>query len=124
MKWMNSFNAERERERFTSSPTFLCGNTPADSVNPLWEVAKQSISAQVLARFMSTPESSWEALVTSGRGSLSTDFFAHMENLVRASHDDNAKRDGKPPPQRYNVTTALHLLLVLHCWSGGGGLCK
>jgi len=21
--------AERERERFTSSPTFLCGNTPA-----------------------------------------------------------------------------------------------
>jgi len=48
---------------------------------------------EVLARFMSTPESSWEALVTSGRGSLSTDFFAHMENLVRASHDDNAKRD-------------------------------
>jgi hypothetical protein len=53
---------------------------------------------QVLAKFMSTPEGNWEALVAAGRGSLGRDFFAHMENLVRASSDDNAKRDGAPLP--------------------------
>ena len=50
---------------------------------------------QVLARFLSAPESEWEGLVAAGRGSLSTSFFAHLENLLRANHDDIPKRDGK-----------------------------
>ncbi len=49
---------------------------------------------QVLARFLSVPESEWEGLVAAGRGSLSTSFFAHLENLLRANHDDIPKRDG------------------------------
>lgn len=53
---------------------------------------------QVLAKFLTTPENEWEGLVTSGRGSLSTSFFTHLENLVRASQDDIPKRDGKTCP--------------------------
>ena len=49
---------------------------------------------RVLQKFVETPETEWERLVASGRGSLSTSFFAHMENLVRANHDDIPKRDG------------------------------
>lgn len=50
---------------------------------------------RVLAKFLAVPEAEWEGLVASGRGSLSTSFFQHLENLLRASHDDIPKRDGE-----------------------------
>ena len=49
---------------------------------------------RVLTKFVTSPETEWEGLVASGRGSLSTSFFAHLENLLRASHDDIPRRDG------------------------------
>ena len=56
----------------------------------------------LLKRFETTPDSEWEPIVAAGRGSLNNGFFEHMENLIRANHDDEARRDGEPLPQLHD----------------------
>lgn len=49
----------------------------------------------VLETFLAAPEAEWESLVVADRGFLTTNFFAHIENLIRANHDDEKRADGE-----------------------------
>lgn len=49
---------------------------------------------RILKKIQESPESDWESLVALGRASFSTGFFQHVENLIRANHDDPTKADG------------------------------
>ena len=57
----------------------------------------------IMEKIQKSPERDWEGLVALGRASFSIGFFEHMENLVRAYHDDPAKRDGKPCYRLLNI---------------------
>ena len=48
----------------------------------------------ITERIQQSPENDWEGLVALGRASFSTGFFEHVENLIRAFHDEPEKRDG------------------------------
>ena len=46
---------------------------------------------------MEAQEADWDSMVASARERLPTDFFSHVENLMRASYEDIPKRDGALP---------------------------
>ena len=59
------------------------------------------------ARFTQAQEADWDSMVASSREKLPTDFFSHVENLIRASYEDIPKRDGALlqiiPHLKYNL---------------------
>lgn len=56
----------------------------------------------LLCSFRERDSSEWEGLVAAYRSVLTSDFFAHIENLIRAAHEDPAEQEGE-------LTVPVHL---------------